>query len=638
MGGDRPGNILLDFMDRDSREIWGTFHDFSDVAHRTALIHALNAACFLCYDYCVLPPVFVTLDDRVRSVLRRGSHFLESRVIRLPLKDQSLDRWIDRARQQYAGQQGWYDEVVRPDGLEFLGRHAGAVIARDRDVGVDLANQWAAGPDVSSFWRPAVNRVRPALLNGALEIPGRLLRAGSAITWTAIAHQLAPFSDSEGLLLRRMLQHEYFSVYAKEYDLSVLRGLPFARAGFAAAEPDPYYDYELFMCLAQVGGIELLVKRISARSLVELRRTIGHQRLQIAHWELTRLVSDSHSITSAYGTLLGSKDWIAEREIQRIASKSAGPIGINLERSELQEVEQRLFELAGAAEAETERLREQVELRVRPRASRKVAGSMAGKGTVVGPLLIVVALREELEVLISRWQLTNEFRSQAWQGVIGEVAVEVICSHGAGRVRAAMETAYFLSRCLAAPWLIVVTGIAGGFEETDNTVPGDVVVASNIADLGTRKMRSGADGDIPELRIEPFACDDRILAVVRSGSFNERAWANSAAQEFDYPRGSLPRVLTGTLVCTDEIVSSDEWRSRLLAAWPKAYGVEMEAGGVMSAAKRFGDVPVAVVRGVSDAANPLKADNEWRLRAARAAASLIEDCINILTEDLYGRT
>lgn len=50
-----------------------------------------------------------------------------------------------------------------------------------------------------------------------------------------------------------------------------------------------------------------------------------------------------------------------------------------------------------------------------------------------------------------------------------------------------------------------------------------------------------------------------------------------------------------------------------------ALGVEMKAGGVCAAAKEF-NMDVAVIRGVSDLADPRKSDSEWRRRAMKTVA------------------
>src|SRR5689334_10245838 len=115
-----PSNILLDFLDWESRRIWGTFADFSEADHRRLLGAALNCACFLCEEYCVLPPVFMVLDDLVRRLLRVQSAYLDERLIRLPLRDPTLDDWVESAQVQYRGQRGWGDKVVDPNAFRFM--------------------------------------------------------------------------------------------------------------------------------------------------------------------------------------------------------------------------------------------------------------------------------------------------------------------------------------------------------------------------------------------------------------------------------------------------------------------------------------------------------------------------------------
>jgi hypothetical protein len=101
--GRSPRNILLDFLDRDSREIWGTFRDFSNFQHRRLLSAGLNTACFLCREYCVLPPIFLTLDPIARNLLQTRADYLTKRIVRLPLKEGSLDTWIEKGSTKLAG-------------------------------------------------------------------------------------------------------------------------------------------------------------------------------------------------------------------------------------------------------------------------------------------------------------------------------------------------------------------------------------------------------------------------------------------------------------------------------------------------------------------------------------------------------
>ncbi|MCI3269662.1 5'-methylthioadenosine/S-adenosylhomocysteine nucleosidase family protein [Streptomyces cylindrosporus] len=544
------------------------------------------------------------------------------------MKDDSLETWIGKSQRQYKGHAGWAAEVTAPAGLKFLQRHASSIIARESDVSYSLTSGWEEGPDADQFWIPTTRLVRPALLEQARTIPRRLLDGNSAVTWARIRSDLASSTPREDDFLRRALQHEYFKIYISEYDLAVLDGLPIQRINFSAAPSDPYYHFDCFRAAMRTAGLDPLVLNLSAESLCRLRSTYGHHQFIAAYRQLTQVATTSREVEYSLAQPLRSRDWAKDRELSLLAVQPPSTNGIVLDDAQLERVEERLIVLATHAASGYARIAENGGRRQREGSMVAVHATEPVKQPWVG---VFVALREELEILQSRWNLTNAYGDTTWNGTAGGRPVRVLCAQGAGRVRAAVEMSHFLSGLDDLPDLIIVLGIAGGFTETDSINRGDVIVADNVADLGTRKLRAGADGDTPEFRIAPYICAPELTQALNSGSFNERQWANNVARENDWPRELLPRIHHGTIISVDEVVSTDEWRQHLLQAWPKACGVEMEAGGVMAAAQRFSKIPVSVVRGVSDLANPLKADDEWRKRAMRAAASVTEQALNILT-------
>ena len=74
----------------------------------------------------------------------------------------------------------------------------------------------------------------------------------------------------------------------------------------------------------------------------------------------------------------------------------------------------------------------------------------------------------------------------------------------------------------------------------------------------------------------------------------------------------------------DEVVGSKGWCKELLDNNTQLLGVEMEAGGVCAAAKKH-NVDVAVVRGISDHADPSKKDDNWRKISMTTVALLLEE-------------
>ncbi|HXQ38629.1 MAG TPA: hypothetical protein VN843_31805, partial [Anaerolineales bacterium] len=126
-----------------------------------------------------------------------------------------------------------------------------------------------------------------------------------------------------------------------------------------------------------------------------------------------------------------------------------------------------------------------------------------------------------------------------------------------------------------------------------------------------------------EFRPKEFTLDDRIPSFLRSGNFDEGEWGKSVLEDAEWPQGVRPTIRHGPVASLDEVVSSTSWIKKLCDAWPKLDGVEMEAGGVCAAAERF-NVRPAVIRGVSDHANPLKSDDNWRIISMKTAAHLLE--------------
>jgi nucleoside phosphorylase len=213
--------------------------------------------------------------------------------------------------------------------------------------------------------------------------------------------------------------------------------------------------------------------------------------------------------------------------------------------------------------------------------------------------------------LVKRWDLKGRYADH-WRGKLGNVDIVLFSTDDMGRVSAAVATMQFLQD-QPRPSMLVVAGIAGGFKR-EKVKRGDILIPKNIADLATRKIREKGI-TIPEFRPREFRTDERLWKYVRSGSFDKDTVKWQAKPK--------PDIHNGPVASLDEVVSSTKWIDTLCKAWPKLCGVEMESGGVCAAADAY-DLKVAVVRGVSDLANPAKSDDAWRRRAMENVALLLE--------------
>jgi len=253
---------------------------------------------------------------------------------------------------------------------------------------------------------------------------------------------------------------------------------------------------------------------------------------------------------------------------------------------------------------------------------RRVSGSRTKH------VAIFVALEMERRILVERWRLKGSGLEQVWRGDLRNTRISVFGRDEMGRVPAAVATMQFLSK--EVPDLLLVAGIAGGFEREEVSL-GNILIPASIVDLASRKIHSDAR-TIHEFRPREFRTDTRLTRYLKA-SFNRREWESRVLSEADWPEDRRPAIKYGPVVSLDEVVANAGFVEELCRFWPKLLGIEMEAGGVCAAGEAF-EIEPAVIRGVSDLADPSKSDSEWRRRAMKTVAHLIEnlDC-NVLLAD-----
>ncbi|KAK5463020.1 hypothetical protein LTS15_002732 [Exophiala xenobiotica] len=81
-----------------------------------------------------------------------------------------------------------------------------------------------------------------------------------------------------------------------------------------------------------------------------------------------------------------------------------------------------------------------------------------------------------------------------------------------------------------------------------------------------------------------------------------------------------PVVHYGTILSGDKVVRATDFRDKLKEKYHDPVALEMEAAGVMNL------LPVAVIRGISDSADPFKND-QWHARAAAVAAAYAKEML-----------
>ncbi len=612
-------NIFLDFLNRDSRKIYGLFANTSSNLHVDLLNEAVNVAVFLCGRFCVMPPLFLADDKLVQKALSRCQEFFWERLIRMPLREENLDAYFEKKQKEYGPFRDMYPTLLNSHSRVLLKKYPQSLILRSSRVGDEIVRDWEEGQDKGGIWKKLVPFIDPREVERIRKIPRSIRENELAVTWPILEKEIGNNIGMDCRLLRHALQNHYFNVYIREFKLRVVTRLPFTRGiSFDLESGDLRHDYEAIRDALRSVKLWEIVQSMSAWSLISLRAKHGFWAFRIAFDEIAGKSKLDEELLQAF--TLGAKQILPVFKETTVLDKYEVPIkfpyGKDLTAEELDAVDRRLKAISSPAieareESQTGDLGKRG-IRIPPR--RKVGETVA----------IFAALPMEREILTKFLGLKGDHVQRIFSGELGSTKILVFGPNEMGRVPAAVETMRFLYNCQQEhkPSLIVVAGIAGGFIEQAVDL-GHIIIARRVIDLASRKIRTKRRITVPEFRPAIYRTDERLQDYLEYNSEKKSAWLQKVVKEVKWPVGKRPVIHYGDIASVDEVVSSEIWKKRLINAWPKLLGVEMEAGGVCAAAQHFG-VPVAVVRGVADHADPAKADTEWRDMAMDTVVHLLK--------------
>jgi len=183
-----------------------------------------------------------------------------------------------------------------------------------------------------------------------------------------------------------------------------------------------------------------------------------------------------------------------------------------------------------------------------------------------------------------------------------------------GRVQATATTGDAIRRW--QPRYVLLVGIAGGISDRDVSL-GDVLVSDQVVDYERQKVTE--EGRQYRFRVHPV--DPRLLEAARN--LPAAAWQPLIAAT--RPSKGLPTRHIGPIATGDKVVAYKPFLEELQKGWPQLIGVEMEAGGVATAAFQAAFKPgFFMVRAVSDLADAEKGSariTRWRPYACDVAAT-----------------
>jgi nucleoside phosphorylase len=605
-------DLFLEFTSRQIRRYYGLF-GLSPTEHLDVLCRWINVAAWLCEDFCLIPVGFPLECFILRRALTRKADLLTQGLIELPLRG-SFEAFVARRRESYNPYAEDFADLYRDEIPLFIQRFSMAFKDRRNQSAESLIDRWSAGPDDSPLWVP-IRRLGLTATRRISKIPEIIHRSEAGIVWHGVLNRLTDTDRAADDDLQRILQSDFVESYCEEYGTDTLSNLPY-RWRDLRREPSANgaLSYRNFATSLTPVGIGGLIEHLSAESMIAIKQRAGYLAF-IARYR--NMASDRPAlkrIAAGYGAKHAARGHALAEGTLAGLSRSKDVVLKDAEMAELDEI------LGLMAEDMPQNGTIAVEglLNTLPanRSSESESERMAQSKRRIA---IFIALQEERRILErSDLQLRTDLHPRHLVGEKNGVIIEVFCAYGMGRVAAAVTTMEYLQASTSLPDLLIVAGLAGGFQKAGMT-EGAVIIPEQVFDLALRKIKESET----QFRPETYRMDPRLKNYIQSNAFDRVAWSNAADKEAEWPDHLKPNIRHDPLTSVDEVVSSDKHAELLRVTSPKLAGVEMEAGGVCAAAAKF-DVKVTVIRAVSDNADPAKADNMWRTRAMKTIVSLLK--------------
>ena len=538
--------ILLDFLSPDN---WKTYSTVPKAPSFLELItdklvaqlkQSINVAVLLTLDHCLLPPAFIVQSKIAFSAVTESSLFLDEHKIYMPLRETSIDLYIQKKISEYAHVRDSHEGFYNEDHWNFLSRYQDLLIPRNAAMGMTIAKQWMILPNESAVWNPIITR-DPRAADQLRPIPQLLKARGESVTLEAIL-SISKIKNKElPRFINQAIQHEYLKTYIEEYNACILSNAPPKplNENYLIPVESQYYDFRLFASVLDILGIRDYLLFAHPEIILEFMRKAEYSTLLDIYTTACEQQPNKVCIECLYRRLVNS------------TGKSMPRIDI-LHPSCSTEVSDRINRVAEAFY----KISEQNNFQEARNKMKKIA--------------IIVATPKEYDAALLQFKkhgytLENEnydnlFFKETF--LKNEVKVYLIrIQMGATAVGGAFNMTHSVIEILN-PDAIIISGICFGVQKDDGPQMNDILVSTDIWDYETAKI---TDGEI----------DFRGNSIPVSSNL----WQLFDRTSHEYP----VKVFSGVMGAGDKIVSDKLFLDQLLKRQPHMIGGDMEGYAVVSA-------------------------------------------------------
>jgi hypothetical protein len=303
-------DIFLEFLNPESRRIYGLFDNLPQEGHADLLIGSMNVAVFLCGETCILPAGSVVECRILQDLLNNWSPFILAGLLRLPIHETSLAEFFDKRQATYEQEREQYPLLFDPHNpaRRQLRLHSSALLYRATRVGERIAELFEQGPDSLELWGPIKSSTPSSAVVTLSVAPRRLLQQGRAVTWPALRSVLSAEQIQPPIGAQVLLQRTYCDIYASEFGLRYLTSVPFARIRIVGDPPDLCYDYKaLQIALSMLHLWEPFIAATPS-SVVNLRLTHGYFTFRRCFDAIARRAKSLRDISESFSAIARTLD------------------------------------------------------------------------------------------------------------------------------------------------------------------------------------------------------------------------------------------------------------------------------------------------------------------------------------------
>lgn len=595
-------NIFLDFLNPELRESWKANSlqnfDFYETVYKIAIL--------LCKEFCILPIAFVYQDNLTFSIVEKNIEFIKANLVYLPMKEsETFSSKKTKILTDYRNVKQNYKNLTNKTQLskieKFLEQLTEFKILKKSDTGYEIANSYQENfHKKNKYWRDIIGKYDSKTIDSLLATPLKLYYNELAITQGEILKTVNnPKVDY--LDIHKLTHYEYGKVYSKEYNCVTLYNLfanfysPTDKINFKG------YDFQILSKFFKALKIFSKITKLQDIELINLK----------AYYETSLFINCYKNVCQNENYLEIIRYIISNNvNLKKLLEYDSVSIGKNKLDY--------LINVFGEFSYSINNFDKHKQI----------------KKSKMMKILIFVALQEEEERLSTFLSMKYNSITQRYTIKKEEVIIELISPRKIGRVHSALEIYEYLIKNKAnLPEMIIVAGIAGGFGKNE-IKQGDILVPNYIYDISNTKKEGGT---VPEERIEifrkePYKVNERLIKYLNSPEFDKSKCLNDIRIQTSRTEDlSLNTFKFGLpICCCDSVIKDEDWIKTILEKVDhRLTGIEMESGGICAAVEKFNlennkNISLSVIRGVSDLANPYKADDLWRGVAMQSVGVLFK--------------